>query len=249
MADEPGRPPGVPFVQRASSASDAELASQLHAGDLAAFTCVYDQFAAPAYSLVYRMLGETGDAEDVVQEVLLSLWEHPERYDAARGTLRTWILSAVHHRAVDRIRRRATHPQTSLDATTGGAGQGNGYGGTGAEIRASLGDLLGGLSGDDPAECAESAERATAVRRAIGELPVHQREALVLAYFGGLTQQQIAIQLREPLGTVKTRLRLALSKLRSLLSSFDERSTAPVPELLTPQQPVEREGGYPRGDG
>jgi RNA polymerase sigma-70 factor (ECF subfamily) len=246
MADDSAPPTGVPLVQGASSASDAELATQLRAGDFAAFTRVYDLLAGPAYSLVYRLLGETGDAEDVVQEVLLSLWERPERYDATRGTLRTWVLSAVHHRAVDRIRRRASHPQMSLDATAGSASQGNG---TGADARTTVGDLLGGSSGDDPAECAESAERATAVRRALGDLPDHQRDAIVLAYFGGLTQQQIAIQLHEPLGTVKTRLRLALARLRRLLSSFDERAASPATDLFTPPQAVEREGGYPHGDG
>lgn len=250
MADELTDSTALSPTHVASPAADAELATQLRAGDFTAFTTVYDLLAAPAYALAYRLIGDAGLAEDVVQEVLLSLWEHPQRYDPMRGTLRTWVLSAVHHRAVDRIRRRATSPQTSLDAPRGLASGGSRSSGQHVTEGLTLAEVLRGTSDDEPAEQAERDERAHSVRRALSGLPAAQCEVLLLTYYGGLTQQQVATHLQQPLGTVKTRVRLALVKLRSLLIDFDERE-AQTHDIVSPHQQLQREGGggYPGDNG
>jgi RNA polymerase sigma-70 factor (ECF subfamily) len=157
-----------------------------------ALEVLYERYVRAAMGLAVRMVRDHETAEEVVQEAFLSLWRHAERYEPARGSVRTWLLGIVHHRAIDRLRGR---PPT-----------------------APLPDELG----PDPsapdvwALAAQQLDRA-AIRAALVKLPAEQHEAIELAYFAGLTQTQIATALGIPLGTVKGRLRLGLVRLRGLL--------------------------------
>ena len=165
-------------------------------GDARAFEVVFDRHADAAFSLAYRMCGSTARAEDVVQEAFLSLWRTGVRYDRMRGSVRSWILSAVHNRAIDVLRREL--PGDSRDV-----------------FDERLVERL-----RSPYETAAEAERRDDVRRvrsALDELPPDQRRVIELAYFGGFSHSQIADMLGLPAGTVKGRMRLGLTKLRLLL--------------------------------
>jgi len=168
-------------------------------GDARAFEVVFDRHAGPAFSLAYRMCGRRGLAEDVVQEAFLSVWRSGARYDRARGSVRSWVLSVVHNRAIDALRRHeARQARDVVDDT--------------------IAERLPARELTD-AEAARR-EESRAVRGALGELPAEQRKVIELAYFGGFTHSQIAEMLGMPIGTVKGRMRLGLSKMR--LSLLEE---------------------------
>ncbi len=177
--------------------TDEELVRGLVLGDARSLEQISVRHARPAYSLALRMLGDPGWAEEVVQDVLLRLWRKPELFDPARGDLRKWLLTMTHHAAVDGLRgRRGT--ARSFDAGPDAL------------------DLLP-VQDDDPADSAWRSLQAESVRRALASLPREQREVLELAYYLGLSQAEISRRTGQPLGTVKTRTRLALSKLRDSL--------------------------------
>jgi RNA polymerase sigma-70 factor (ECF subfamily) len=158
---------------------------------------LYDRFSRQAFGLAYRILGDGPSAEDVVQDAFLSVWRQSERIDAARGKLQSYVLTLVHHRAIDVLRSRK--------------------------------GMLARQLPDDPAEIEKDAPDFTdrvltaiegeAVRRALTELPDDQRQCVEMAYYQGLTHVEIAEALNLPLGTVKSRLRLALEKLRGALGA------------------------------
>jgi RNA polymerase sigma-70 factor (ECF subfamily) len=176
--------------------ADEELMVLVGEGDARAFEVVFDRHADVAFSLAYRMCGSAARAEDVVQEAFLSLWRTGVRYDRARGSVRSWVLSAVHNRAIDALRREV--PSGSRDV-----------------FDERLAERL-----RSPYETAAEAERrddARRVRSALEELPADQRRVIELAYFGGFSHTQIAEMLELPAGTVKGRMRLGLTKLRFLL--------------------------------
>jgi RNA polymerase sigma-70 factor (ECF subfamily) len=172
--------------------ADEDLMELVRDGHARAFEAVFDRHAGAAFSLAYRMCGSRGRAEDVVQEAFLSLWRSGSRYDRARGSVRTWILSVVHNRGIDVIRREA--PRDARDVSDDGL----------AERAQSL-ELT-----DAEVERRDDARR---VRSALAELPADQRQVIELAYFGGFTHTQISEMLDLPAGTVKGRMRLGLSKL------------------------------------
>ena len=201
--------------------SDDDLATRLVAGDGAALAYIYDQWGAQALALAHRLTRDPTAAEDIVQDVFLALWTHPDHYNPMRGSVRTWLLSTVHHRCIDRFRRILAHPQVSLDASVAPAT------GNHAEPLALL-DVLA-AERDDPAEAAEWAEATEWLRERITCLPPAQQEPLLLAYAGGMTQAQIAHHLGVPLGTIKTRLRLALDKLRVAFALYE---TVPLPAAI-----------------
>ncbi|MDQ3856394.1 MAG: sigma-70 family RNA polymerase sigma factor [Chloroflexota bacterium] len=177
--------------------SDEELVLLLAKRDTAALEAVSRRYSRLAYSLALRILGDPGWAEEVVQDVLLRLWRRPEMFDPARGDLRRWLLRVTHNAAIAGLRgRRGT-----------------------ARARDSGPEELAVLPhrGDDPAEAAWKSLQAEAVRAALAELPSAQRQAVELAYYEGLTQIEIAERTGEPLGTIKTRIRLGLGKLRAML--------------------------------
>lgn len=165
-------------------------------GDARAFEVIVDRHGGPAFSLAYRMCGARARAEDIVQEAFVSLWRSGARYDRARGSVRSWVLSAVHNRAVDSFRRESTrHGQDLHDD---------------------------GLAERVPAQTTTESEvqqrdDARRVRGALSELPPDQRQVIELAYFGGFTHTQISEMLELPPGTVKGRMRLGLAKLRVAL--------------------------------
>ncbi len=165
-------------------------------GDAKAFSLIYDRHSTAAYSLAYRMCGRKGLAEDVVQEAFVSLWRAGARYEAKRGSVRTWILGIVHNRAIDALRRSTVHDSR----------------------RASDEGIEERFEARERTEV-EVARRgdATEMRQALETLPPDQLRVIELAYFGGYTHTEIAEMLDTPLGTVKGRMRLGLEKLRATL--------------------------------
>ena len=178
--------------------ADADLLERMRAGDESALGGLYDRFSAVVHALVMHVLRDRDEAEDVVEEVFWQAWRQAERFDASRGAVSTWLLTIARSRALDRLRARKRQreepmpdsaPDTTIDETA-----------------------------EDPSGFAEAAERRKLVRAALDGLPREQREALELAYFGGLSQTEIAERTGLPLGTVKTRMRLAMQKLKERLA-------------------------------
>jgi RNA polymerase sigma-70 factor (ECF subfamily) len=180
---------------------DEDLMALVAAGDPAAFATLYDRHGTVAYSLAHRMCGRRQAAEDVVQEAFLSAWRRSSSYDPARGSLRTWLLGIVHHRAVDSLRRTGNDGRRRVDLPV-------------EEM-----DFDAGIDVDD--EVIER-DRADLVREAMAELPPDQCKVVELAYFGGYTHTEIADMLGLPIGTVKGRMRLALGKLRTRFEPLGE---------------------------
>jgi RNA polymerase sigma-70 factor (ECF subfamily) len=179
--------------------SDRVLVAAMEARDADALARLYDRHAARLLGVAYRILGETGEAEEVVQEVFLYAWRAASSFDPFRGSVLAWLIIATRSRAIDRLRTRK--PMVSSDA----------------EGR----DPLTRIPARDDVEAGSAArEWETVCRDAIGELPADQRRALELAYFDGLTHQEIAGRTATPLGTVKTRIRLGLMKLREHLRPY-----------------------------
>jgi len=176
--------------------ADEELMQLVRDGDARAFEVVFDRHGGPAFSLAYRMCGRRAMAEDVVQEAFLSLWRSGARYDRARGSVRSWVLGAVHNRAIDALRRGVVRDRRNVDDE-------------GIAERIASSELT-------DAEVARR-EEAREVRGALAGLPADQRQVIELAYFGGFTHTEIAGMLELPVGTVKGRMRLGLSKMRLTL--------------------------------
>jgi RNA polymerase sigma-70 factor (ECF subfamily) len=182
--------------------TDRDLMDRLANGDLGALDRLYEHHGAMAFSIAYRITGDRTAAEDVVQEAFLGAWRNAARYVDARGSVRTWLLSIVHHRAIDAIRRR--RPTAELP-----------------DAEATLPSAL--TLPDTWAEVEQRLDRDT-VRAALATISEVQREAIELAYFGGLSQTEIAERTGVPLGTVKGRLRLGLAGLRAALLAAELRA-------------------------
>jgi len=184
---------------------DEELVAQLSRQDVKAFEALYDRYGNIVYSVSLRILGDVQAAEDVVQEVFLRVWRKPDHYDTARGRFLTWLLSVARNRAIDEHRSRGRRLRYEVgSAPLDGEGPPSG-------------------DADDPALAALLSDEGAAVREALNGLPLEQRRAIGLAYYGGLTQQEIARALGEPLGTVKTRIRLGMQKMRVALAAIRPR--------------------------
>ena len=170
-------------------------------GDKQACAELYDRFSQPLFSLALRILNDASEAQDIVQDVFLALWEKAAAFDRERGSTFGWAVTLVRNRAIDRLRTRRRR-STLLKETFAG-------------------DLPGGASVADPNSVDDLMfkEKTVAVRAALSSLPAEQLRALELAFFSGLTQQEIAAQLSEPLGTVKARIRRGLLKLRDTLTA------------------------------
>lgn len=149
---------------------------------------LYDRYAVPVYSLILRIVRSVGDAEDVTQEVFTQVWMQAPRYDRARGTVPAWMLVIARSRAVDRLRRRRPEDDVVVD-----------------DLPSTGATALEGVIAD---------QRAHLARTALAALPVAERLALQLAYFEGLTQAEIAVETATPIGSVKTRIRRGLQRLR-----------------------------------
>jgi RNA polymerase sigma-70 factor (ECF subfamily) len=184
--------------EKAERLADEELMPLIGEKDPEAFEVFYDRHGGVAYSLAYRIVGEKAAAEDVTQEAFISIWKSGARFDRARGSVRSWMLSIVRNRAIDALRSRAGKaPKLSFDDDA--------------------------ILEQRPAEEltdheAMRRETATEIRGALGELPGEQSKVIELAYFGGFSQSEISRMLGVPLGTVKGRMRLGLEKIRGELA-------------------------------
>lgn len=178
------------------------LVARVAEGDSGALAELYDRYSRPVYALARRVIGDATLAEDVVQEVFLAVWRQPGSFRPEKIAFSTWLLSAVHNKAVDVVRKEEVGRRRA-DALA--------YSGHPAAPDQRPPDAI--------LETLLSAEH---VRRALGALPAHQREALTLAYFGGYTQSQISALTGAPLGTVKTRMHRAMSTLRDALGDATE---------------------------
>jgi RNA polymerase sigma-70 factor (ECF subfamily) len=187
--------------------ADEELMHLVSRGLPQAFEALYDRHSGAAFSLAYRMVGSRGVAEDVVQEAFLNLWRSGARYERTRGSVRTWVLGIVHHRAIDALRRATVHDRRRT-------------GDEGIEER---------LEARERTEVeAARREEARTVRGAMDTLPPEQLQVIELAYFGGFSHSEIAELLGAPIGTVKGRMRLGLEKLRDALGGSSEGTEAPA---------------------
>ena len=181
---------------------DEMLMAAVCARDEQAFVALYERYADLVYSTSLRVLADRQLAEDTAQDVFSRLWNHPQSFIAERGRFLSWLMSVTRNRSVDELRARARRLHRQA-----GSGTDN------EELMA----LVPAPETEDPARSAQLSEERIAVQRALATLPGEQRQALEFAYFGGLTQQEIAARTGEPLGTVKTRIRLGMQKLRRAL--------------------------------
>lgn len=177
---------------------DRALIEQIVAGDQPAYAALFREYGQAAYGLALKILNEQTLAEEVVQEVFLAVWRKAANHDPARGSVRSWLLMQIHHRAVDVVRREE------------------------AERRRLTANVLpdaGDHSVDDVVEEHWMAARRVQVRKALDVLPAEQRQVIELSYFRGMTQTQVAAELATPLGTVKSRTVAALHRLRGAMIS------------------------------
>lgn len=186
------------LASKAERLADEELMPLIGEKNPDAFEVFYDRHGGVAYSLAYRIVGERGAAEDVTQEAFLSIWRSGARYDAARGSVRTWMLGIVRNRAIDALRSKTGKaPKLDFDDDS----------------------ILEHRPAAEQTE-SEALQRETAqeVRGALDDLPGEQAKVIQLAYFGGFSHSEIAGMLGVPLGTVKGRMRLGLEKIRGELA-------------------------------
>ena len=175
--------------------SDAELLRRIADGDEEALASLYDRYKAILFSLILRILNSRPEAEDILQDVFIQVWNKAKAFDEERGRAFTWLVTLSRSRAIDRLRQLGSRERTATEASRHAP-----------ELWA------------DAEEDAIKSEQSEVVRNALAELPEEQRRALLLAYFEGLTQTEIAERLQTPLGTVKTRMRSGMIKLRELLA-------------------------------
>ena len=201
--------PGNDDAQAQRRAEDAALLTRIVARDEAAVEELYARYAGPLYSLAYQVTGAERFAQDVVQETFVAVWRDAVRFDPERGAVGPWLFSLARHKAIDLVRREQNVRKRTADV-----------------------DLEFEQADDDVDQEAWLRIRRERVRAAIEELTPLQREALELAFFGGLTHVEVAERLGIPLGTAKTRIRSALLRLRDVLG--DSPSDAPGGAVLEP---------------
>lgn len=178
-----------------SAESDGDLLRRITLREPEGLSRLYDRYGGVAFALAYRILQDRGAAEDVVQEAFLNVWRRAHTYDATRGTERTWLLTVVHHLAIDHLRAIRSRGGAAIDID-------------------SVRSLASGADTEATVAVGLEGER---VHTALATLPPDQREVVALAYFGGLSHREIAARIARPLGTVKGRMRLGLERLRVAL--------------------------------
>ena len=178
-----------------------ELLKKVAAGDQTAFSQMYDQSSSVLFSLTLRILGDKDEAAELLQEVYMEIWRHANRFNEGRGSPLAWMVILTRSRAIDRLRSRQWKSRGSTDSIDESTPE------------------VAFTSGNDPLEFSAQRELRKHVEGAMGELPEEQRQSLELAFYGGLSHREIADQLHEPVGTIKTRIRLAMKKLKSTLQT------------------------------
>jgi len=191
----PIHPPGV-------KSPDSALVALAASGDERALGDLYDRYGGMAYSLACAIVGEHADAEEVVADAFAQIWRSASGFDSARGSVAAWVATITRTRALDLVRSRKRRARVLEEAA----------------VVTDEGETLVLAPTVEAADRgAEQSETSAIVRRSLDELPAAQRRVIELAYFGGFSQSEIAAQLSEPLGTVKTRMRTAMEKLRQAL--------------------------------
>jgi len=224
--------------------AEAALVAAVAAGSEDALATLYDRHAAALHATAFRLTGDRQVAEDVVQEVFLTLWNRAERFDSSIGSLAAWLGTIARNRAVDRLRAASRRPRlVSLGRTADDEPAAealervlHGRQGSGA-----------GREATDPAAAFEVAEAGEAIRAALATMPDPEREVILLAYRNELTQSEIAARLGWPLGTVKTRTRRALARLREVLAEVYGPGLAPVPLVVSDDDPIAFRSPRPGG--
>jgi RNA polymerase sigma-70 factor, ECF subfamily len=191
-------PSPTPLSYLEPDREDAALVRGMAAGDDRALGALYDRWQGIVHGVVARILRQPNDIEDVVEETFWQAWRQASRFDPARGAVQTWLLTIARSRALDRARALRRRRESPIEGDDG-------------EV------VVQQVAPDDPGLQTEAAEQRRIVTAALAQLPAEQREALELGYYGGLSQSEIAERTGQPLGTVKTRMRLAMQKLRSQL--------------------------------
>jgi len=174
-------------LERHGVSQDLAAVTAMKSGDQSALAELYDRYSSVVYAVALRVLGDTGAAEDILQEVFLQLWRNPSVFDAARGNLGAWLAVIARNRAIDALRRRK--PETDIQ------------------------DVIVSVAPDLAGE-ADRSRAAERIRGVLGAMPAPQRSALEMAYFEGMSHSEIAGKTGEPLGTIKTRIRAGLMTLR-----------------------------------
>jgi RNA polymerase sigma-70 factor (ECF subfamily) len=187
-----------------SSIADRDLVARAAGGDERAMAGLYDRYGQVLYAVAYRIVGERADAEEVVLEAFGQAWRDAAKFEAARGSVAGWLTMIARSRALDLVRARSRRDRITTAA---------------ASARPDAPLAMGEVR-PDPAAGMDHAERRREVRQALETLSAPQRQAIELAYYEGLSQSEIAERLQEPLGTIKTRIRLGMQKLRDALRPF-----------------------------
>jgi RNA polymerase sigma-70 factor, ECF subfamily len=185
-----------------TSVPAAVLLPAVAQGNVSAFEELYDRYSSTVYALLLRILSNSDDAQEVLQETFVKAWTSAKMFDALRGSEVAWLISIARSRGIDRLRSRKVRFEREDEA------------GREISIHSSFVESTTG------ADMAIQSQESTAVRGALSELPEPQRIALELAYFEGLSQSEIATKLNEPLGTIKTRMQLGMKKLRDRLQAY-----------------------------
>ncbi len=201
--------PGSDSSSDLTSVSDAELIVLVTQGDQDALVMLYERYSRAVYSFSLRIVGDAQVAEEILQEVFVRAWQQGGSFQSARGSLITWLLSITHNLSIDEVRRRKRRPQKAESEEP-------------ESILATLPD-----EGLDVEEEVWLSSLRVSIQDALQQLPAAQREAIELAYFQGLTQREIADTLGEPLGTIKTRMRLGMLKLREQLGPLVSERAEP----------------------
>ncbi|MFL5474998.1 MAG: sigma-70 family RNA polymerase sigma factor [Gemmatimonadales bacterium] len=188
----------------ATSQADRDLLLRAADGDQQAIAALYDRYGGALYAVAYRVARQRADAEDAVVEAFTQAWRDAARFEASRGSVAGWLTMIARSRALDIVRARNRRERITTSASS----------------READGTLAMGSSPADPADSFDSTERKRRVQAALETLSPPQRQAIELAFFEGLSQSEIAQRLEEPLGTIKTRVRLGMQKLRESLRPF-----------------------------
>ena len=191
-------------------APDSALVAQAAAGDERALGELYDRYGGMAFSLACAIVVEHADAEEVVADAFAQVWRSASGFEPSRGSVAAWLATIVRTRALDLVRSRKRRARVLEEA---------------AVVTDEGETLVLAPTSESPDRGAELTETSTIVRRSLAELPLPQRRVIELAYFGGLSQSEIAAHLSEPLGTVKTRMRAGMEKLRQALRPLLEAGT------------------------